>query len=538
MSMRHRVSLCGLVLATAATSHVNANLLQFLGRSPVLPAAEISAFDPLSDRLLTVGPGGVEILNFANPAAPTPIGSLLFSAPAGFVAEPNSVAIHNGVAAIAVAVKNATTNAHSNGFVRFVNVGTGLQLGSDVAVGHLPDMVTFTPDGKRVLTANEGEPNSYGQADSFDPEGSISIIDISGGFASPTVQTAGFTSFNSQINTLRNAGVRIFGPGATVAQDLEPEYITINGQTAYVTLQEANALAYVDIPSATVTQIVPLGLKNHNLPGNGMDPSDRDGVNIRNVPVFGMYQPDAIASMEVGGVVYLLTANEGDSRDYTGFSEEVRVGSSAYVLDPTQFPNAAALKNNADLGRLQLTGLAAGLAGGNLDGDGDIDRIQAFGARSFSIWNAATGELVWDSGDQFEQITAVTSPTTFNSDGTTSSFDSRSDNKGPEPEAVAVGSVGGQTYAFIGLERIGGIMVYNVTDPLAPTFVQYINAGDLGPEGLIFISADDSPNGQPLIVVSNERSNTVAVYAIPEPTTMALLTLGGIAMLRRRNNRA
>ncbi|NJL30550.1 MAG: hypothetical protein HC898_02345 [Phycisphaerales bacterium] len=218
------------------------------------------------------------------------------------VYEPNSVAIRDGVAAIAVAVKDAVTNAQNPGFVRFVDVAAGTQIGSDVAVGYLPDMITFTPDGSRILTANEGEPNSYGQANSFDPEGSISIIDISGGFASPTVLTAGFTSFNPQIAALRSAGVRIYGPGATVAQDLEPEYITIKGQTAYVTLQEANALAYLDIPTATVTQIVPLGLKDHSLPGNGMDPSDRDvngsaggggKINIVNVPVFGMYQPDA-----------------------------------------------------------------------------------------------------------------------------------------------------------------------------------------------------------------------------------------------------
>ncbi|MBN3876121.1 MAG: putative Ig domain-containing protein [Nostoc sp. JL23] len=378
-------------------------------------------------------------------------------------------------------------------------------------------MLTFTPDGTKVLVANEGEPNSYGQVNLVDPEGSVSIIDISGGVANATVAQASFTSFNSQIATLKAAGVRITGPGSTVAQDLEPEYIAVSpdGKTARITLQENNAIAILDIASATITNILPLGAKNYNLPGNGLDASDRDltsssgKINIQNWPVFGLYQPDAIASFTANGQTYYITANEGDSRDYTGFSEEIRVGANGYVLDPTVFPNAATLKQNTNLGRLTVTN-----ATGDTDGDGDFDRIEAFGGRSFSIWNAS-GNQIFDSGDQFEQITATKVPTLFNSDGAADTFDTRSDNKGPEPEGVAIGVINNRTYAFIGLERTGDVIVYEVTNPNKPSFVQYINTPEnVAIEGLTFVSAADSPTGKPLLVTTAEVSKTVAVFEV------------------------
>uniref|UniRef100_A0A2P1CZF8 Putative phosphodiesterase n=1 Tax=Phormidium sp. LP904e TaxID=2027342 RepID=A0A2P1CZF8_9CYAN len=484
--------------------------------------AEIPAFDPGSDRLFVVAGSTVEYYSLSNTGALTAAGSLLpgFTGPTGTEAIPNSVAVKNGIVAVAYAIRNTATNAQLPGRVSFFTAADGSFLNS-VEVGYLPDMLTFTPDGTKVLTANEGEPNSYGQPDSFDPEGSVSIINLAKGVANATVQTATFTAFNSQINDLKAAGVRITGPNATVAQDLEPEYIAFSGDgtKAYVTLQENNALAIVDIASATVTDIEPLGLKDHSQPGNGIDPSDRDNsINIRNVPVFGMYQPDAIASFTVNGKTYYITANEGDSRAYTGFDEEVRVGANSYVLDPTIFPNAATLKQNANLGRLQLTN-----ASGDLDGDGDFDRIEALGARSFSIWDE-NAKLVFDSGDRLERITAAQVPSIFNSDGnfTSPNFDSRSDNKGPEPEGVVVGVVGDRTYAFIGLERTGDVIVYEVTDPTKPQFIEYVNTvEDLAPEGLTFISASDSPTGKPLLVTANEVSRTVSVFEFTPPVRIS-----------------
>ncbi|QLE55490.1 choice-of-anchor I family protein [Nostoc sp. TCL26-01] len=511
----------GISLGTTTSQNISitnndTSFLIKVGSATSANGAEIPAFDPVSDRLFVVAGNTVEIYTVSNTGTLTAAGSLTptLVPPPGIELIPNSVAVKNGVVAVAEAIRNTTTGAQLTGQVSFYDAANGTSLNA-VFVGVLPDMLTFTPDGTKVLVANEGEPNSYGQGNSVDPEGSVSIIDISGGVANATVQTATFTSFNSQIASLKAAGVRIIGPGATVAQDVEPEYIAVaaDGLTARITLQENNAVAILDIASATITQILPLGAKNHNLPGNGLDASDQDGgINIRNWPIFGLYQPDAIASFTVSGQTYYITANEGDSRNYTGFNEEVRVGNASYVLDPTAFPNATLLKQNTNLGRLQLTN-----ATGDTDGDGDIDRIEAFGARSFSIWNS-NGTQVFDSGDQLEQITAAKTPTLFNSDGAAATFDTRSDNKGPEPEGVTVGVINNRTYAFIGLERTGDVMVYDVTNPNQPQFIQYINTPeDIAPEGLTFISAADSPTGRPLLVTANEVSRTVAVFAINLP---------------------
>ena len=515
-------------------------ILSKVGSATSTTPSEIPAFDPASKRLYIVAGSTVNVYTVSNTGALAPATNLAvgFIIPNGTVAAPNSVAVRNGVVAVAYEVKDSTTNAHQQGRVVFYNAADGAIL-KEVTVGFLPDMLTFSPDGTKVLVANEGEPNSYGQANSFDPEGSVSIINIATGVANATVQQVSFTSFNTQIAQLRADGVRIYGPGATVAQDLEPEYITFSGDgtQAVVTLQENNAIAFINIATATVTSIKSLGLKNHSVAGNGLDASDQDGaggvgaINIKTQPIFGMYQPDAIASFTANGQTYYITANEGDSRNYTGFNEEIRVGATTgYTLDPIIFPDAATLKQNANLGRLQLTN-----ASGDIDGDGDFDRIQALGARSFSILDAS-GNLVFDSGDQLEQITALQNAAGFNSEGVAGAgFDSRSDNKGPEPEGVTIGVIGGRTYAFIGLERVGDVIVYDVTTPTAPTFVQYINLPeDRGVEGLVFVSAADSPTGKPLIITANETSNTVSVFeSTPKNFTLQILHAsdfeGGIA---------
>ncbi len=474
-------------------------------------AAEISAYDPRSRRLFVTNANAnsVDVLDIRNPRKPR----LLFTIDlADFGDGVNSVAVSDGVVAVAV---EADPKQDPGSVVFFDTRGRYL---NDVTVGALPDMLTFTPDGTRVLVANEGEPD-----DDYlvDPEGTVSIIDISAGIGAASVTEVNFQAYNGFDLT----PIRIFGPGASVAQDLEPEYIAVSSDssTAWVTLQEANAIAVIDVDNALVTDLVPLGTKDHGVIQNAIDASNRDdGINLKAWPVVGMYQPDAIAAYEVDGETYLVTANEGDSRDYDGFSEEARIGdvNDDFLVDPAAYPDLALLTDDARLGRLNMT-----TATGDTDLDGDIDVLHVYGGRSFSILNAA-GEMVYDSGSELERILADVLPEEFNAtNDENGSFDGRSDDKGPEPEGVTVGEIGGRHYAFIGLERIGGIMVYDVSNPIAPRFVQYINnrdfagdaeagtAGDLGPEGLTFIPARHRGQ-QPMLAVTNEISGTTTVYTI------------------------
>ena len=479
-------------------------------------AAEISAFDPKTQRLFVVNAnsGRIDVLDVGQGlTGNTDIDLSAHGAGA------NSVAFNNDVLAVAV----EDYDKQGPGKVVFFNAeGTLL---NSVDVGALPDMLTFTPDGTKVLVANEGEPN-----DDYtnDPEGSVSVIDISGGIGAATVTTAGFTAFNDEAAALMEKGVRIFGPDASLAQDMEPEYITVSpdSATAWISCQENNAIAQLDLATDTITAIFPLGFKDHTLPGNGMDVSNKDdGINIATWPVLGMYLPDAIASFKINGTVYLISANEGDSRDYDGFSEEARVGD--VTLDETAFSNAATLQMTENLGRLKITSTL-----GDTDGDGDFDQLYSYGARSFSIWKPTPDgmALIFDSGDSFEQIIAAQMPELFNASNDDNEADDRSDDKGPEPEGVTVGVIQGHTYAFIGLERVGGIMVYDISDPASPQFIEYVNnrdvsgdpesgtAGDLGPEGLLFIPAHESPTGTPLLMVTSEVSGTTTMYEITQKT--------------------
>ncbi|HYP07478.1 MAG TPA: choice-of-anchor I family protein [Bryobacteraceae bacterium] len=473
-------------------------------------AAEIVAYEPRTQRLYVVNGDtpSIDIVDVSDPSKPKLLNRV--SIPERFGRSANSIAVRNGV--IAVAAEAA--DRQQPGWVFFIDPAGRILSG--VNVGAVPDMVTFTPDGKHVLVANEGEPSpNYAN----DPEGSVSIIDISGGvdaLPQSAVRTADFKKFNGNLPP----SVRVFGPRATAAQDFEPEYIAVSddSRTAYVTLQEANAIAVLDIATGAFTRLIELGYKDHSKPGNGFDASDRDNkVNIRNWPVFGMYMPDAIATFESNGRRYLITANEGDSRDYSAFAEEQRV--SAVKLDPNLFPNAADLQKPDNLGRLTVSSVNA-----DTDGDGDYDRLYVLGGRSFSILTT-DGELVFDSGDQLEQITAREAEKDFNSDAT-GGADTRSDNKGPEPEAVTVGEINGRKYAFIGLERTGGVVIYDVTDATRPRYVSYEfgrisggsasagTGGDHGPEGLLFIPASQSPLNQPLLAVANEVSGSTTLYRI------------------------
>jgi len=473
--------------------------------------AEISAYDKNSKRLAVVNANdnSVDILSLADPANPTKINSIDLGSYGNGV---NSVSVFDGKMAVAV---EADPKQDPGKAVFFDMDGNYI---IDVTVGSLPDMICYSPDGMFVITANEGEPNDdY----TVDPLGTVSVIDLAGGIENLTqanVTTLDFAAYNQA--TL-DSTIRIFGPNATVAQDLEPEYVAVSNdsKTAFVSLQENNALAIIDLETITITNLVGLGLKDHSLLENAFDASNKAAsIDIKTWPCFGFYQPDAIAAFTIEGNNYIISANEGDARDYDGYSEEARV--EDLTLNPVNFPNAADLQNEDSLGRLNIT-----TAYGDYNNDGVYEAVFSYGARSFSIWDE-NGELVYDSGDELEQVTAAEYPTNFNSNNDENdSFKSRSDDKGPEPEAVEIGYIEDKVYAFIGLERIGGVMMYNITNPVAPAFITYVNnrdfnaanildAGDLGPEDIVFIHKDDAPVDKHLIVVSNEISGTVSIFEI------------------------
>lgn len=481
-------------------------------------AAEVTAYDPGTKHLFLVNAisANLLVLDISNVASPV-LKSQIPLQNWGAVA--NSVSVYNGLVAVAVEANPKTNNGN---IVFFDANGNYL---NHVPSGALPDMLTFSPNGRYVVACNEGEPND---AYTIDPEGSITVVDLINGVNNPIVTQINFTQFNGQEQNLRNQGIRIFGPNATAAKDFEPEYATIDKDSrfAYITLQENNAIAKINLNTKQIEYIRPMGFKNHFVLGNEFDASDRDNrINIANWPVFGMYQPDGIANFVVNGKTYLVTANEGDSRDYPGFSEEKRV--STLNLDPVAFPNGADLKRNENLGRLNVTNQL-----GDDNRDGLFEKLFVFGSRSFSIFDE-NSNLIWDSGSEFERRLAEIYPTFFNTEHTSNSFDTRSDNKGPEPEDVVIANIDGQFFAFIILERIGGFFVYNITNPLSPRYVTYFNnrnfsapfpsnptkaqleaIGDLGPETIKFIPAEQSPNGHNLIIISNEISGSVSIFQV------------------------
>jgi len=473
-----------------------ATLLSSIAIPGTNPGAEISAFDPTTDRFFVTSAAGVTIVNASNPASPTIVSTVDFSSAAfGFTNDVNSVTAKGGI--VAVAVANATKTEPGRVFL----LDAQGNLLKTLTVGAQPDMVTFTPDGKKILVANEAE-----RTLTADAPGSVSIIDVSAGAAAATVTTVGFDAFNGDRDKLVKQGVRIFS-GKTVAEDLEPEYIAVapDGKTAMVTLQEANAVGILDIAAGRFTDIVPLGLKRFaNLLA---DYNDRDSA-FRPIlaNVKGMYMPDAIASFSSGGKTFYAIANEGDDRDdfITG-GEKARFGT--LNLDPRKFPDPSTFKSEAYFGRLNVANPAqvGQHISGDTDGDGDIDQIVAYGARSFSILNHK-GKVVFDSGDHIERFIA-TQGSLF--------ADSRSDDKGPEPEGVTIGTVNGAVLAFVGLERSNSVMVYDITKVKDVEFVGLIQrSGDVSPEGLTFVSASDSPTGVALLGVTNEVSGTFTLFGL------------------------
>lgn len=479
---------------------------------------EIMAYD--ADRKLAFvtngAVGGFDILSFealqSNQFTEITSSERIFLSDFGLenVDDITSIASHPTKDLIAIsAVSNPKTDA---GYIVFATKAG--EYVTHVQVGSLPDMVTFTPDGSKAIVANEGEPSDdY----SVDPEGSISIIDVSGEPADFTANTLTFDGVDL------DEKVRTDSEGSTL-QQLEPEYVSVNNTKAFISMQENNAIATVDLFNEEILHVKGLGMKDHSIPGNELDAKDNQETNIEKQPLLGFYMPDAIDTFTAGGKTYILTPNEGDARDYDGYSEEGSIGD---IKDQIQL-NADHYQGytQEELDQKVANGLLDELEKNDItlengkNEEGIYESLHSYGGRSFSIFDAESMELVYDSGSDFESIIAEAMPEHFNTNNDELEYDGRSDGKGPEPETVVSGKVNGTNYAFVALERFSGIMIYDLTNPLSPEFVTLISSrdfsedvkGDVSPEGLQFISASESPTGRALLAATHEISGTVAVY--------------------------
>lgn len=456
----------------------------------------------------------------------------------------NSIAIDANNQLLAVAM--AATNVGEAGQIAFYDIsGDTPVFIKNVTVGALPDMVAFSHDGAKVVVANEGEPNGdY----SIDPEGTISIIDITNGTIADTAMSINFQDYNNQQAELEAQGLVFANPtgrtingnliNTTVAMDLEPEYVSISkdNKYAYVSIQENNALAIINLEDNSL-ELKGLGFKDwSNLQ---FDASDKDGgVNFKSYPgLYGMYQPDTIASFSWKGANFIVSANEGDAREYFfdasdeadciaqgGLDYDAKDGCLGYidesrVEDLTLAANFDYLNNDDnDIGRLKVTTVK-----GDKNNDGQYESLYAYGARSFTIWDS-NGLVVFDSGDQIARVTASVHGNAFNNNEDENKGDTRSDDKGAEPEALTLGEVGDRLFAFVGLERMGGIMVFDITNPYDVKFQDYFYnrglepstdiSGDLAPEGMTFVPAAQSATNEALLIVGNEISGSIAVWEI------------------------
>jgi len=483
--------------------------------------SEIVAFDAATKRMFTTNGenDAVDIIDISNVTSPQLVSQIDLS-PYGTGV--NSVAVQNGKVAVAVQDGNDTVGKKQlpGKVVIFDTNGAYEQ---NITVGYLPDMVTFNEDGTKVIVANEGEPNDdY----SVDPIGSIGIVTVADG-SYVDIDFAGKMFTDAQDGTAVRLGDT---PSNDQAKDLEPEYVTVSGDYAYVTLQENNAMAKVNLMSNTLEYVKSYGAKSWEADSNNTIDIEEEGeIMMKSYSgLFGLYQPDSIASYSVDGATYLVTANEGDGREYL---YEVP------AVDETDCDNQGGdwddgeclMESHNDEKKISKLTLDASIADEYVDendlkvmvdlgknSSDEYEKLYTYGARSFSIWDA-NGDQVFDSGDEIGKKVAEYQPVLFNQDE--GEMDGRSGNKGAEPEALTVGTIGDQTFAFVGLERQNAIMIYDITTPSDAVFVDYIDTetnGDISPEGMAFVPAADSPNGQDLLLVSFEVSGSTVVYEISE----------------------
>jgi len=456
--------------------------------------SEIVAYDANTKRMfITNGENNaIDIIDISNVTNPSLVSSIDLSSYGSGV---NSVAVSNGKVAVAVEDGNETVGQKQlkGSVVIFDTNGNHL---STVEAGYLPDMVIFNEDGTKIIVANEGEPNANYDVD---PIGSVGVVTLADS-SYVDINFSGIALTDANDGTAVRLGAT---PSNDQAKDIEPEYITVSNGYAYVTLQENNAMAKINLTNNSIEYVKSYGAKSWEASsGNTIDIEEEGEIRMKSYAgLFGLYQPDSIASYMVAGNTYVVTANEGDAREYGDFEDEKKI--KKLELDSSissEYIDENDLKVMIDLG--------------DTDGDGDYDKLYTYGARSFSIWNEA-GDLVWDSGDEIGKKVAQMQPALFNQDD--GEMDGRSGNKGAEPEALTVATIAYKTYAFVGLERQNAIMVYDITDPANAKFIEYYDTGidgDISAEGMQFIPASDSPNSKNLLLVSYEVSGSTVIYEL------------------------
>ena len=543
-------------------------------------AGEIVGFDKVSKNLFVTSSSSaayqINIFDLSNPSSAVGVGAIDFSSSFGTKADMSalsSVAI-NSAKGFGVASLIPTANTTTLGKVGFFNLSSGISLGT-IDVGYHPDSVSFSPDGSKLIVVNEGEfsSNSTTNPTGANAPGSISIIDVSSitssnlaNLASLTPVTRDFSSSNLasgvSLSGIRNSNVAAIGTSGTFIssvpdftqaanQDpnaIEPEYASVIGDKVYVSLQDNNAIGEYDLATDKWTKVTNLGTITQTIDASDQNNSGAANNLIAiNQSVKGLPMPDTLATYSKNGKTYVVTANEGDARvddrDVSRFGDIAGSDSMNNIIDqnaPSNFPlTQTGARANEALGRLNVSRLD-----GDTDGDGKIDDPTMIGTRSFSIWEVTDAglQLTYDSDNFFE---------TYIRDNDLAGWvDSRSDDKGPEPEGLTLGEIDGKTFAFIGMERNNGIFMFDITDPNAPSFFGYTRTSDgsntpLRPEGMSFISAADSPNGQNLLIVGYEGDGTLAsserigVYSVvPEPQTYILIGIGASFLLWRMRRRA
>jgi len=474
-----------------------------------MKTAEISAYMPDKKKLFVVGDARiVEIVDLSNP------GLVKKTAEIEIPGKASSVTVFGDL----VAVSMLEDEEWKEGQVQVMRYTDSLEVLGLYKVCSQPDMIKFTPDGKNLLVACEGSPSTDFTED---PEGGIAFLSVAKADAelwkNAELTVARFNHLDTA--ALKKVGVRAPGNQGFI-KSLEPEYITVSDDSklAWVSLQENNAIAILDVAAKKVTKVFPLGFVDHSRAGFAVDAVSDGKIDIKNYyPLRGLRQPDGIATFMVGDRHYVLTANEGSPvNDYSAWTDEVKLPTLVEQgrLDESVFTE----KMTTQLKDLSVSSLERCDEGKFRTLNGKCPYAYTFGSRSVSVFDGETGKLIWDSGEMFERVLAKIAPEYFNwnSKKGKAKMDKRSSDKGCEPENVTVGEVGNRRYAFAGLERTSGIAVFDMTEPESPKLVDYyLDPLDRGPEGVLFISAENSPiSGQALLVVGYEYSKTLTIYTV------------------------